>query len=705
MAEQTVTGRADVASDGRAGDAQKLLRAAIDAISHGGGDGAPPGSQPLPGEQRRRERSSDVITHLRAALDLLPDDCPSEPPALRDGQYEGGNGELFVVLRLDVDGSGVVSGDVYRNGLGGRDYTASVRTAPGTRVALDDARWPAVWQDSMGATATGSVQVSPLAGRGDALTATLRLDQRLNGLPPRVDLVVVADRVSDAMRSLGLEVDTEVDVRLPGPVSFRGAEQTFRECLRAAGFAAHDVGAPTDIPRQPNGWNGSVIHTVLHDLMTETAQAPLSGPAWELHLLMLSKTTRGGLFGIMFDSSDELPRQGSAVFVDEIRARIPDDVEDRKIIQTTVHELGHALNLAHRFERGVGRADSTSFMNYDWRYRGGNQVEEFWQRFAFIFDADELEFLRHAPRTALIPGGAGFHSVNYWADGTGGYSPYVPEVPVPGFRLTLTPPAAGPIFQFGQPVFLEVSLENNTRSPVRLPPEVLDPKTGALEILVQRRTGARAAGLADAVPFVPIMQRCFQLDRAAADTIAPGNKMSNNLNLTFGSGGFAFAEPGAYDLLPLLAFPSRDQRGEDIELIIRGEPLTIRVAHPQSLDEERDAMTLFRSDVGTWFALGGGDCLARARDALEELRERRQETGDGQDPVVAAIVRAAGIDAGRPSVRFTDGQYRQRDGDAETAARLLGSLDAEALRAFDPHTAEHTARLARQYQAQVSGQG
>jgi hypothetical protein len=151
--------------------------------------------------------------------------------------------------------------------------------------------------------------------------------------------------------------------------------------------------------------------------------------------------------------------------------------------------------------------------------------------------------------------------------------------------------------------------------------------------------------------------------------------------------------------------PSRDQRGEDIELIIRGEPLTIRVAHPQSLDEERDAMTLFRADVGTWFALGGSDCLAPARDALEELRERRQETGDGQDPVVAAIVRAAGIDAGRPSVRFTDGQYRQRDGDAETAARLLGSLDAEALRAFDPHTAEHTARLARQYQAQVGGQG
>ena len=132
-----------------------------------------------------------------------------------------------------------------------------------------------------------------------------------------------------------------------------------------------------------------------------------------------------------------------AVFAEEIRS-IPGIDNDRKLIQTSVHELGHALNLAHRFERVVGRADSTSFMNYDWRYRGGNKRDEYWSRFAFTFDPDELSFLRHGPRSAVIPGGAPFHSIRYWNEGTGGYSPYVPERPLSGFKLDAAAAAERP---------------------------------------------------------------------------------------------------------------------------------------------------------------------------------------------------------------------------------------------------------------------
>jgi hypothetical protein len=643
----------------------------------------------------------------------------------RDGRYEGGNDELFMVLRIDCGGAAVISGDVYRVHATGRDYVASVRTAPGLRVALGAPEagtigaggtgtggacadgngqpprgWVAAWQDSLGATTTGRLDLTPVAERDDAVAVSLRLDQRLNGLPPRTDLTVEVAHVSAELRPLGLEVDTEEQVRLPGPVLFEGADAGFRECLRKAGFAVHDAGQPTTIPRQAAGWNGSVIFTVLNDLMAASSQADLTAPGWQLNLLMLSRTTRAGLLGIMFDSSDALPRQGAAVFVDEIRERIPDDVEDRKIVQTTVHELGHALNLAHRFERGVGRADSTSFMNYDWRYRGGQRAEEFWQRFAFTFDADELEFLNHAPHSVLVPGGAPFHSVNYWADGTGGYSPYVPEISAPGFELTLAPPAAGPVFAFGQPVFLEVTLRNLGDAPVQLPPEVLDPKTGALELLIRRFTGASGGGLADATPFVPIMQRCFDADATAADTVPPGGTLRNNVNLTFGSGGFAFAEPGTYDVTPLLGFATNGPDGNQAELVIRGPALRIRVAYPHDLAEEHDALTLMRPDVGAWFALGGSDCLSSARESLNELHERRRATRGTADPVVASIVRTAGIDAGRPGVRFAGGRFTSQEGDPQRAAELLTSLDTPALRTFDPHTAEHTAALADRYRAQ-----
>src|SRR6185369_13986034 len=104
---------------------------------------------------------------------------------------------------------------------------------------------------------------------------------------------------------------------------------------------------------------------------------------------------------------------------------------------------------------------------------------------------------------------------------------------------------------------------------------------------------------------------------------------------------------------------------------------------------------LLRDDVGAWFALGGSDCLAKAEDDLMAVHERRRATNGAADPVAAGIARAAGINAGRSPVRLRDGRFQHRAADTDRAAALLGGLDAAALRAFDPHTAQSTAELAR----------
>jgi hypothetical protein len=197
------------------------------------------------------------------------------------------------------------------------------------------------------------------------------------------------------------------------------------------------------------------------------------------------------------------------------------------------------------------------------------------------------------------------------------------------------------------------------------------------------------------MPFTPMMQRCFDHLPGTGEVVRPGGRLRNNLNLTFGSSGFPFPEPGEYDVIPLLNFPSQALFGQQIDQIIAGTPLRVRVAHPQSLEEERDAMVLLRPDVGAWFALGGSDCLGTARDALEEVRDRRETVNGPGDAVAAAIVRAAGLDAARPSVRYRDGRFTESPGDPERAATLLESLEAVALRTFDRHTAEHTVALAR----------
>jgi hypothetical protein len=206
--------------------------------------------------------------------------------------------------------------------------------------------------------------------------------------------------------------------------------------------------------------------------------------------------------------------------------------------------------------------------------------------------------------------------------------------------------------------------------------------------------------LAGTEVFVPIVQRCFDLDPERFDTVPDGGSIRNNVNLTYGSSGFAFAEPGTYEVTALLAVPDR-RRGRD--LILRSETLPLRVATPKAIEEEEDAMDLFRDDVGVYLALGGNRSLASAGQALEAIRERRQAGEEEvRDPVVAAIVRAQGIDAGRTYVRYQAEDYRELEGDSQKAADLLGQLDQEALQGFDRETAKGTQQLATAYERDVT---
>jgi hypothetical protein len=619
---------------------------------------------------------------------MAPTDSPATP-ALQDGRYEGANEHLTIDLRLDAGGTDAVSADLYRHGPGDRkDWVASVRSAPGKGIGAAPGPWPMIAEDDIGGHTTGRLHLTSSNGSEDALRAVLVLDAPLNGLPARTEIAVDASHQDTTLRSLKIEVETEEGVA--APVAY--GEVTIESCLEAAGFEVGPAGAESTILAAPDGgWEVAQLHTLMQDF----AQASLSARAWELHLLLLSRATKEGLLGVMFDMTEVLPRQGAAVFAGSIR-KFAGANADRELIQTSVHELGHALNLAHRFERVVGRGDSASFMNYDWHYRGGEKADEYWKDFAFTFDPDELSFLRHAPRSAVIPGGAAFHSVRYWNEGTGGYSPYVQEVPIDGVKLELRPPASGRLFSFAQPVFLEVRLTNLTDRALDLSPEVLDPKTGFLEILIRKTGGVSTRSLADAEPFNPIMQRCVREPLDSAQSVAPKESVANNVNLTYGSSGFAFAEPGAYEVTALLSFLHEE---EERDYIVRSEPLPIRVAAPMQIEEEHDAMDLFRDDVGVYLALGGNRNLETAHDKLAAIAERRG--GDPADPIVATILRAQALDATRGYVRKgveTGAAFSRQEAQPDRAVSLLGRLDDAALEAFDAVTAEGTRKLADTYE-------
>ena len=637
-------------------------------------------------EQRRFEALRKAIDGISQALDGLDgireriEEPTEDAIMLKDGRYAASNASYQADLRMDLKGTAIVSMDVFLGSGTSRTFLASVRSNPGTKVKRGHTRFGVIAQDEDGNSATGNLELNALSD--SQATVNLVLDQGLYGLPVAVPLVLTATWQSPIFRTVGIEVDQEAGLSGLPSYDFEGRTVTVESCFYDAGIEIVAAGERDAIPKPPTAWDESQ----LHGLMVQFADETLSRKAWTLHLLLLSQARMSGLLGIMFDTGVEdengFPRQGAAVFTEPIQGH-PAGFE-RKVLQTVVHELGHALNLAHRFERVVSRADSTSFMNYDWRYLGGNRQSQFWREFKFTFDPDEIRFFRHGPWSAVIPGGAEFHTINYWSDGTGGYSPYLPEVALQGLNLMLHPPESGALFDFGQPVILTVELKNIAAQPQDIPAYYLDPKSGFLEVMV-RRLGRRRRRLPeDLTFFTPILTRCWDAKKTTAERLAAGQSMTNNLNLTFGSSGFTFAEPGNYEITAMLALYDDAQQ---VERVVKSDPLRIRVGYPHTANEERDAGDIFRKDVGYYFALGGSDILTGAAERLEEIRKRRQgKAKQITDPLAAYIVRCQAINASRDFISYEKGKFKTRVSDKKAAISLLDQLEAMGSRFFDKAT-------------------
>jgi hypothetical protein len=285
----------------------------------------------------------------------------------------------------------------------------------------------------------------------------------------------------------------------------------------------------------------------------------------------------------------------------------------------------------------------------------------------------------------LIPGGAEFHSVNYWSDGTGGYSPYYQEVALPGLSLNLQTPPSGPLFAFAQPIILTVELKNISGRALNIPRQFLDPKSGFLEILIRRSAPSSPGGGNAQMSFSPLVNRCWDLnDLDLGDRIEDGGSMTNNVNLTFGSAGFTFGEPGDYEVTAVLAIFDRARK---VDQVVKSNPVRIRVAHPQSIQDERDAMDIFRKDVGFYMALGGSDVMSREEGKLAEICERRKSETPA-DPLVAHIMRLDAINKSRNFTSFDgeSGEFYTRESKPDEAINLLNQLEEIGQKVFDPAT-------------------
>lgn len=317
-------------------------------------------------------------------------------------------------LHVDVDGPSpllVVSGQVWLSPTEPVHFVARLTTL--------GSGWSFVLE------APGGLHQGLLAVQGT--TASLTLSGVVRSLR----------RESADFRSLDVRLSIESGKKMAGVLNAAGdVSDEISNALRLAGIGVKITRDKTKLLESEFGTDTSRAwdNIELHDAML-AHWAASTGAGFRAWALVASTHIDGAkVGGLMFDgpsSPDDWQRQGFALFAGaEVHhaardfnpwsGMFPDTDKSfhEKIHRFTfVHELGHALNLAHSWQKTLSPADvpeasswlddpdrpgALSWMNYP------QYVTDFFKLFQGRFDGPELAFLRHAPDRYVMMGSAPF---------------------------------------------------------------------------------------------------------------------------------------------------------------------------------------------------------------------------------------------------------------------------------------------------------
>ena len=289
------------------------------------------------------------------------------------------------------------------------------------------------------------------------------------------------------------EIDPDIDPSPTGLPSSVSVASTFKRSGIDLTVVPDDTLNDPDSADPGDNWS----EAELHDLMEARFDQFANTLQWNLYGVIVPKFGdpgySSGYYGTMFDwggwqVGDSFLRQGCAIAEDAIRGRESgslydtSDKKDRLILQTLIHEVGHAFNLPHTWQRSANPdGGSESFMNYPWGYtdNGGGETN-FWANFRWEFDDVELIWMRHADRNDVIFGGRDWIGSNLSIDLHPGVNRSAE-----GLRLEIGSPG---VFDPGVPVHLELELENTT-APGSQVVDRLQPEDGMLRAIIGRPSG------------------------------------------------------------------------------------------------------------------------------------------------------------------------------------------------------------------------
>jgi hypothetical protein len=432
------------------------------------------------------------------------------------------------------------------------------------------------------------------------------------GLPKRI---VSYRFVSPYFRTVNLEfdfeaggvADTEIDTcaHPNRPASLPCETLTVPTVIRRSGFqVTESLGSPVPAPAGTT-WSDMEMHDAMQIHWTRFANSA-QWAMWVFYGKLHESGTSLG--GIMFDDIGPNHRQGTALFVDSFIAQPPAGEThpaewiDRMRFWTAVHEMGHAFNLAHSWQKSLGtpwipladEPEARSFMNYPYFVAGGQSA--FFANFEYRFSDPELLFVRHAPEQFVQMGNAD------WFDHHGFEEASISGEP--SLKLELRVNREQPRYEFMEPVWIELKLTNDGDQPRLVQTDVLD--AASLTVILKKEGK-------DARQLVPFRQKCVKPEVKA---LLPGDSIYGNVLVSSGLNGWDVADPGTYIIQAAAHIGDED---------VVSAPFEVRIAPPGSPDEEYLAGDLFTQETARVLTFAGSTFLERGNDVLQEVVERFPE--------------------------------------------------------------------------------
>jgi hypothetical protein len=616
----------------------------------------------------------------------------SLPPGI-DGRWIGTAGGRLLQVRIDL-ALGMLSGDLYEgdgpdedpdDGSGRWRYEGSFLSSVLT------SRWIAGRAVELSAPLSflsrgdryGQIVVRiwvPQPGRPET-AAEARLTIASHRRPSdTIALRAPITRRSSLLRSARLYVDTTIDQRTrapyvvpphhvigsapPFPADLRRRDLSIAGAFADAGIELSVVPGAKPIALPSSAYTHGLTDDELHGILTSvTKDEPPR--AWWVHLLVAPRHAMRGVLGMVYDTERMHPRHGTVIFHDELKravavdrqtdvANVGDDHPHftRDFLYTAVHELGHAFNLLHSFQKGwfggsdvAPRPDAASWMNYPHLYPHGawleaDQPDRFWADFRFQFDRAELEHLRHHERDEVMMGAHAFGALG---------DRVIPDAIgcAGGLSASVEVRAA---YEHGEPFPVVIQLENRGGRALVL--DLPRDPWSAVELTV-RTPGGRYRRIE------PLTVRRETPGAWRRVVLRGGESERLRLGAFYGRHGFTFEEPGTYCLHARLTLPGR------APLALGATSLYVK-SGGRTL-ERLLADRLFGDEQGHFLTFLGGDHLTRGKGSLEELvADPRFAVTRAAVPVRTALAASY--------ARSSQGPAQVRAPKPAEALRMLGDL-------------------------------